>query len=180
MNDILKLAKESGLSKEQGEVTTGGVFSLLKNNLDESQFKKITDSIPGSQKLMDQFVKGGSSSASPAKKGGGGGGALGGLMGMFGKKKKEETPPEGGGGDRAAPAPGDVSSVTDLMGMLGKQGVSAKDVTSFLPKLTDAVKTKSGVDVGSILGGAKVDMKSIEGLVPGVGNFTSKMPAAAQ
>mmetsp|Transcript_7063 Transcript_7063/g.14784 ORF Transcript_7063/g.14784 Transcript_7063/m.14784 type:complete len:178 (+) Transcript_7063:97-630(+) len=177
MNDILKLAKESGLSKEQGEVTTGGVFSLLKNNLDESQFKKITDSIPGSQKLMDQFVKG---SASPAKKGGGGGGALGGLMGMFGKKKKEETPPEGGGGDRAAPAPGDVSSVTDLMGMLGKQGVSAKDVTSFLPKLTDAVKTKSGVDVGSILGGAKVDMKSIEGLVPGVGNFTSKMPAAAQ
>lgn len=143
-------------------VCFSGVFSLLKNQLDAPQFKQITDKIPGSEKLIESFVKsnGGGSSTKT--------GGLGGLMGMFGKKA-----PAPEGGDRGA-APGEVTNVTDLLGVLNKQGVSTSDATSFFPKLTDMVKTKSGVDVGSILGG--FDTKKIEGLVPGVGNFMSKMP----
>ena len=154
--------------------SSGGVFSLLKNQLDAPQFKKITDKIPGSEKLIDDFLK--SSQCVEAGSSKKGGSPLSGLMGMFGKKKKSAEPtPEGG--DRAAG--GGVTSVTDLLRVLNKQGVSTSDATSYLPKLTEMIQDKAGVDVGSVLGG--VDMKKLEGIassIPGGKDVLSKIPLA--
>ena len=155
----------------------GGVFSLLKNQLDAPQFKTITEKIPGSEKLIDDFLK--SSQGGEAGTSKKGGSSLSGLMGMFGKKKKStEAAPEGG--DRAAAGDG-VTNVTDLLGVLNKQGVSTSDASSFLPKLTQMIQDKAGVDVGSILGG--VDMKKLEGIassIPGGKDIMSKIPLAVR
>ena len=155
--------------------SSGGVFSLLKNQLDAPQFKTITEKIPGSEKLIDDFLK--SSQGGEAGTSKKGGSPLSGLMGMFGKKKKStEAAPEGG--DRAAAGDG-VTNVTDLLGVLNKQGVSTSDASSFLPKLTQMIQDKAGVDVGSILGG--VDMKKLEGIassIPGGKDIMSKIPLA--
>mmetsp|Transcript_12627 Transcript_12627/g.21030 ORF Transcript_12627/g.21030 Transcript_12627/m.21030 type:complete len:185 (-) Transcript_12627:80-634(-) len=184
MEDILKLATDCGMTKDQGEKTTGGIFSLLKNQLDAPQFKQMTDKIPGSEKLIDDFLKsqGGAATgeAGTAKKGGS---ALTGLMGMFGEKKKPaEAALEGGDRTAASTSTGSgVTSVTDLLGVLNKQGVSTSDATSFLPKLTKMIQDKAGVDVGSVLGG--VDMKKLEGIassIPGGKDIISKIPLAPQ
>ena len=157
-------------------LSSGGVFSLLKTRLDAPQFKTITENIPGSEKLIDDFLK--SSQGGEAGTSKKGGSPLSGLMGMFGKKNKSnEAAPEGG--DRAAAAAGGVTNVTDLLGVLNKQGVSTSDATSFLPKLTQMIQDKAGVDVSSALGA--IDMNKLEGIassVPGGKDIMLKIPLA--
>ena len=129
------MAADSGMTKQQGEEATGGLFALVKKNISEEQYKQITSKIP----QIDTLVNKEESSTSTDRASGGGGLMLG-LASMA------------GGGSGGSGSSGGGGAMAALIGICGKYGISAKQVNAFLPKLVPLVKKQCGVDIGSMLG----------------------------
>ena len=134
MDQIIKVASNIGLSKEQCEAATGGIMSLAKNTLGAENYKKITEKIPEVDELVKKHEDGSRDATSS-----GGGGLLGQAMGMLGKADSGGTAGTAGG-------------VAGLLAMLQKQGIDAKEVNKFMPQLASIVKQQCGVDISSALG----------------------------
>jgi hypothetical protein len=127
MDSILKMAADAGMTKEQGEAATGGIFSLVKKNLESRQYKQILEKIPGLDGLVNKHEVASRDAASS-----------GGLMGSLTSALESS-----GGG---------AGGIAGLMAVLGKQGISANSVSSFLPQVAPLVQKQCGIDISSILG----------------------------
>jgi hypothetical protein len=46
MDQLLKMAADAGMTKEQGKAASGGIFSLVKKTLDSGDYNKILQKIP--------------------------------------------------------------------------------------------------------------------------------------
>jgi len=133
MEQLLKLATDSGMSESQGKDSLGGIFSFLKSKMSEGDFSKISQAVPEAGQLAsdaDAKIQGG---------GGGGGGLMGSAMGMLG----------GGGGGASG---GGIDGLGDLMGFFGKQGVNPQQATGLMGNLSGFLKDNAGVDPSSVLG----------------------------
>jgi hypothetical protein len=135
MDPILKLAGDAGLTKDQGEAATGGIMSLVKSSLASGDYKKILDQIPEIGGLVTKHEEGSRAA------GGDSGGLMGSAMSMF-----------GGGGASGGGAAAGAGGVAGLLAMLEKQGIDASQVSAFMPQVASVVKSKCGVDIGSVLG----------------------------
>jgi hypothetical protein len=127
MDSILKMAADAGMTQEQGEAATGGIFSLVKKQLESGQFKQILEKIPEIDGLVDKHEVATKDAASS-------GGLMGSLTSALGSTES------GAGG------------IAGLLAVLGKQGISAKSVTNFLPQIAPLVQKQCGIDISSILG----------------------------
>jgi hypothetical protein len=58
----------------------------------------------------------------------------------------------GGGGASGGGAAAGAGGVAGLLAMLEKQGIDASQVSAFMPQVASVVKSKCGVDIGSVLG----------------------------
>lgn len=132
------MAADSGMTQQQGEEATGGIFALVKKNLSEEQYNQIVSKIP----QIDGLVNKEEETSKDRAAGGGAGGLMSSLAGMAGGSGGAST---GGGG-------GNTAALTTLIGICGKYGISAKQVNAFLPQVVSLVKKQCGVDVGSMLG----------------------------
>jgi hypothetical protein len=131
MDQLLKMAADSGMTKEQGEAATGGIFSLVKKQLASGDFNKIVKMIPE----VEGLVKEHETSTKAATTEGGAGGMLGSAMAAA--------------GDTAGGSAGGIAS---LLSSLSSKGVTAKEMNKFMPQVVSLVKNQSGVDIGKILG----------------------------
>lgn len=130
----MEMAGKAGMNPSQGEAATGGIFSLLKSNLEGDKFNKILESVPGAS----DFVKKQESSERDASGGGGMGGMLGGAMSSI-----------GGGGSGGG---GGAGGMAGLMASLSGKGIDSGMMSKFLPQISSFLKEKSGTDVSSVLG----------------------------
>ena len=130
MDQLMELASKAGMSKEQGEAATGGIFSLVQKQMDDDSqdFQKITQQIPGLNELVSKHDQQEERATTRAD-----GSLMGSAMSML-----------GGGGAGGLP---------QLLAMLQKQGIGAKEVNAFLPQVISFVKKQCGVDIGGMLGG---------------------------
>jgi hypothetical protein len=135
MDQLLKMAADSGMTKEQGEAATGGIFSLVKKQLDSGDFNKIVKMIPEVEGLVKEHE---TSTKATTTDAGGAGGMLGSAMAAA--------------GDKADTAGGSAGGIASLLASLSSKGVSAKEMNKFMPQVVTLVKTQSGVDIGKILG----------------------------
>jgi hypothetical protein len=133
MDQLLKMAADSGMTKEQGEAATGGIFSLVKKQLASGDYKKIVKMIPEVEGLVKEHE-----TSTKAATTGGAGGMIGSAMSAA-----------GGTADTAGGSAGGVAS---LLASLSSQGVTPKELNKFMPQVVSLVKTQSGVDIGKILG----------------------------
>lgn len=134
MDALLKLATDAGMTAEQGEAATGGVFALAKKNLESGQYNKIIEKIPEIDGLVNSHEE-------KTRGDGASGSLMSSVTGALGGA--------GSGGSGGASAGLDIAS---LIAMLGKQGISAKQINSFLPTVAPLIKKQCGVDISSILG----------------------------
>lgn len=141
MEEILKLAGDAGMSKEQAEKATGGIMSLVKSSLESGDYSKILQSIPEIESLVAKHEEETTSRA-------GGNDLMGSAMSMMNSFGGSGS---GGAGGQNAAA-GGASSITGLLALLQGQGIGLQQLNSFMPMLTNLLKGKSGVDVSSILG----------------------------
>ena len=133
MDKLLKMAADSGMSKEQGEAATGCIFSLVKKQLASGDYNKIVKMIPE----VDGLVKEHETSTKAATTGGAGdklGSAL------------------AAAGGRADTAGGSAGGIASLLASLSSKGVTAKELNKFMPQVVSLVKSQCGVDIGKILG----------------------------
>mmetsp|Transcript_23816 Transcript_23816/g.43238 ORF Transcript_23816/g.43238 Transcript_23816/m.43238 type:complete len:178 (-) Transcript_23816:200-733(-) len=137
MDEILKMAADSGMTKQQGEEATGGIFALVKKNISPEQYKQITSKIPQIDTLVNKEESGSTDRA------GAGGSVMSSLTSMASG---------GSGGAGSNGGGGNTAALTALIGICGKYGISAKQVNAFLPQLVSLVKKECGVDIGSMLG----------------------------
>jgi hypothetical protein len=128
MDQLMKLAGDAGLSEEQGKTATGGIMSMVKQNLDSGNYNKIVEQVPEVEGLVEESDKEAS---------GGGGGLMGQAMGMMGG---------------SLGASGQAGSIASLLGLMQSKGIGAGQMNSFMPQLAAFVKEKCGVDIGSQLG----------------------------
>jgi hypothetical protein len=126
MDSLLKMAADAGMTQEQGEAATGGIFALIKKNLESGQYTQILEKIPEIDGLVNKHEEATRDAAS-------GGGLMGSLTSALGSSS-------GAGG------------IAGLLAVLGKQGISAKSVNAFLPQIAPLVKKQCGIDISSILG----------------------------
>jgi hypothetical protein len=134
MDQLLKIAADSGMTKEQGQAATGGIFSLVKEALDSGDFNKIVKMIPEVEGLVQKHEI--STKAADATDGGGAGGLLGSAMSALGSS---------GAGSSAG------AGITSLLAMLSSHGVTVKELNAFMPQVVSLVKTQCGVDISKIL-----------------------------
>jgi hypothetical protein len=127
MDSILKMAADAGMTQEQGEAATGGIFSLVKKHLESGQYKQILEKIPEIDGLVNKHEVATKDVASS-----------GGLMGSL--TSALDSGSSGAGG------------IAGLMAVLRKQGISAKSVSNFLPQVAPLVEKQCGIDISSILG----------------------------
>ena len=127
MDSLLKMAADAGMTQEQGEAATGGIFALIKKNLDSGQYTQILEKIPGIDGLVNKHEEATSRDASSE------GGLMGSLTSALGSSS-------GAGG------------IAGLLAVLGKQGISAKSVNAYLPQIAPFIKKQCGIDISSILG----------------------------
>ena len=139
MDAILKLAQDSGMSKEQGTTATGGLMSMVKQYLPADQYAKLENQIPGLKGAEEQYGK----KAADTTSGGGGGGLMGAAMGAFGGG--------GGGGSNKDEAP---SSTPALLATLTSMGINPSMMSKFLPQISTFLKDKYGVDISQYVAGA--------------------------
>lgn len=137
MDEILKMAADNGMTKQQGEEATGGIFALVKKNISPEQYKLITSKIPQIDTLVNK-----EESASTDRAGAGGS-----LMSSL-----TSMASGGSGGTGSSGDGGNTAALTALIGICGKYGISAKQVNAFLPQVVSLVKKECGVDIGSMLG----------------------------
>jgi hypothetical protein len=141
MDQLLKMAADSGMTKEQGQAATGGIFSLVKEALDAGDFNKIVKTIPELEGLVQEHET--STKAAAATDGGGAGGLLGSAMSALGSSGASGSAPAAGGS---------AGGIASLLAMLSSHGVSAKELNTFMPQVVSLVKTQCGVDISKILG----------------------------
>ena len=135
MDAILKIATEdAGMTQQQGETATGGIFALVKKNLESGQYNQIISKFPE----IDSLVKKEEAATSERVSGSGGGSFASSLSALAGAA--------GGSGG------GNAGGIASLLATLSKQGISAKQVNAFLPQVATLVQQQCGVDIGSILG----------------------------
>jgi hypothetical protein len=132
MDQLLKLATDSGMTKEQGETATGGIFSMVKKTLESGHFDSITEKFPEIKGLVGKYED---DTRAAGESSGSGGGLASSIMSSLG----------GSGG------------IAGLMAQLSSKGVDASQVSKFLPEITSFVQKNCGVDIGSVLGGASAD-----------------------
>lgn len=150
MDQILKMAADAGMTKDQGEAATGGIFSMIKKTLDSGDFSKITSKVPEIDDLVNKHEAG-------AASGGGGGGMFGSAMSKLG----------GAGGG--------AGGLPELFASLSKQGIGTQEVNKFMPQLASFTKESCGVDIGSILG---VPATSAGGAGDAAGSMNEQASAA--
>jgi hypothetical protein len=138
MDQLLKMAADSGMTKEQGEAATGGIFSLVKKGLSSGDFSKITKMIPEVEGLIKEHE-------TSTKDAGGAGDVVGSAMSAMGGGKT-------GAGGSADTAGGSAGGIASLLASLSSKGVSAKELNKFMPQVVSMVKTQAGVDISKILG----------------------------
>lgn len=131
------MAADNGMTKQQGEEATGGIFALVKKNISPEQYKLITSKIPQIDTLVNK-----EESASTDRAGAGGN-----LMSSL-----TSMASGGSGGTGSSGDGGNTAALTALIGICGKYGISAKQVNAFLPQVVSLVKKECGVDIGSMLG----------------------------
>jgi hypothetical protein len=153
MDQLLKMAADSGMTKEQGEAATGGIFSLVKKQLASGDFKKIVKMIPQVEGLVKEHE-----TSTKAANTGGAGGMLGSAMAAA-----------GGTADTAGGSAGGIAS---LLTSLSSKGVTAKELNKFMPQVVSLVKTQSGVDIGKILG--------VSGATPSTGDTAAPTSAESK
>lgn len=141
MDQLLKMAADSGMTKEQGEAATGGIFSLVKKELASGDFSKIAKKIPEIEGLIKKHE------ASTKDAAGSAGAAVGSAVSALGGKSSGA-----GAGGSADTAGGSASAIASLLAMLSSQGITAKELNSFMPKVVSMVKSQAGVDISKILG----------------------------
>jgi hypothetical protein len=140
MDQLLKMAADSGMTKEQGEAATGGIFSLVKKGLDSGDFSKIVKKIPEVEGLIKEHE-----TSTKAAGTGGAGDLVGSAMSAIGGGKS-------GAGGSADTAGGSAGGIASLLASLSSKGVSAKELNKFMPQVVSLVKTQAGVDISKILG----------------------------
>ncbi|CAJ1946314.1 unnamed protein product [Cylindrotheca closterium] len=128
MDQLMKLAGDAGLSEEQGKTATGGIMSMVKQNLDSGSYQKIVQQVPEVEGLVKDSDK---------EATGGGGGLMGQAMGMMGGSL-------GGAGQ--------AGSIASLLTLMQSKGIGAEQMNAFMPQLAAFIKSKCGVDIGSQLG----------------------------
>jgi hypothetical protein len=139
MDQLLKMAADSGMTKEQGEAATGGIFSLVKKGLGSGDFNKIVKMIPEVEGLIKEHE------TSTKAATGGAGDLVGSAMSAIGGGKS-------GAGGSADTVGGTAGGVASLLATLSSQGISAKELNKFMPQVVSLVKTQAGVDISKILG----------------------------
>jgi hypothetical protein len=159
MDQLLKMAADSGMTKEQGEAATGGIFSLVKKGLNSGDFNKIVKVIPEVEGLIKEH------DTSTKAATGGAGDLVGSAMSAIGGGKSGA-----GAGGSADTAGGSAGGVASLLATLSSQGVSAKELNKFMPQVVSLVKTQAGVDISKILG--------VSGATPSTGGTAA--PASAE
>jgi hypothetical protein len=135
MDQLLKLAQESGMTESQGETASGGIFGLLKANLGEEEYGKIEQQFPEAEAMVQKQEKESS----------GGGGLMGAAMGAFGG---------GGGGGGSSSGGGGGMDIAGLMSMAAGAGIGPAQMQKFLPMAAPVIQQMTGVDVSSMLGGS--------------------------
>lgn len=136
MEDILKIAQDSGMSQEQGETATGGLMAFVKNKIPADQFAQLSEKIPGLDGAVEKY-----GSSDKAASGGGAGGMFGGAMSSL-------TGGGGGGGG------GGADSLPGLLTSLTSKGINPAQMQSFLPQVSTLCKEEFGVDISQYVGGA--------------------------
>lgn len=144
MDQLLKLAQQAGMTEEQGKTAAGGIFGLLKSQLSEGQYAKLTSQFPEADALATQQQQrdGGSGG------GGGVGGLLGAAMGALDGDGAGGT--QGGGGSGSG-----GGGATDIVGLLAKlagKGITPQQIQKFLPLVAPHIQKMTGIDVSSMLG----------------------------
>jgi hypothetical protein len=135
MDKLLKLAQQAGMSEEQGKTAAGGIFGLLKNQLSEADYAKLTSQFPEADSLATQQKKDGGASDA--------GGLLGAAMGALGGGSQGGTASSSGGG---------ATDITSLLAMLAGKGVTPQQIQKFLPLAAPHIQKMTGIDVSSMLG----------------------------
>ena len=135
MDQLLKLATDSGLDAKQGKDSLGGILKLVQSNVKPEDFSKIEAAVPGATEAAQDAATKAESEGGDASK------LLSGAMSMLGGNKNKE------GGESSA-----LDSVPQLLAFLGSSGIDAKQVTALLPKVAGFLKDNSDVDVSSVLG----------------------------
>ena len=160
MDEILKMASNAGMTKEQGEEATGGIFALVKQNLSDEQYQQITSQIPQIDSLVNKEEESSTSTERAS-----GGGLMSNLASMTGGS---------GGGTTGS----NTAALTALIGICGKYGISAKQVHMFLPQVVSLVKKQCGVDIGSMLGLPASGSAETSGSTTGGSQASSMMGSA--
>jgi hypothetical protein len=143
MDDLLKLAEDAGMNKEQAETATGGVLDFLQKHVSEDQFKEIGKCLGPVEDMINKYKSEESGGSKLV------GSLMGSLSGGGGGQKQQDRAAAGAAesGDNKASGAGDLAG---LLASLGSMGISPADVTKFLPKVVAFLK-KQNIDVADVL-----------------------------
>lgn len=132
MEDFIKnAASKLGIGESESRSATGGILNLIKGQLGDTDFSAMLGKLPGADALVSEA---GDAAAEDAGSG---------LGGMLGKA----TSMLGGGGGAA-----------DIMGLLGKSGLSLDNAGSFVTMFMDYLKDKVGGDLFDKIKGVLPDL----------------------
>jgi hypothetical protein len=134
MDQLLKMAADAGMTKEQGKAASGGIFSLVKKTLDSGDYNKILQKIPEIKGVVVSNHEESTKNAAASGQGGDGGLAAS-TMSALG----------------SSGAGGSAGGVAALFTALSSKGVNAKELSAFIPQLTSFVQWQCGADIGKIL-----------------------------
>ena len=137
MDQLMKLAADSGMDAQQGKDSVGGILKLVQNNVKPEDFSKIEAAIPGAKDAAQE-------AANKANNGGDASKLLNSAMGMFGGSGNKNKDGESSGGG--------LDSLPQLLAFLGDSGVDAQQVAKLLPQVTGFLNKNANVDVSSVLG----------------------------
>ena len=150
MEQLLNQAKEAGLTEEKGKDALGGLLALLKSKLNDPEYAKVKEAIPGTDDLVNQAEQ------AAANQGGlpecltGLLAQLKDLLQKFGLSlPSSEDAVEGGDRDAAEGNP--IESMPQLLTLMGSIGITPKQVMDYAPKVADFLQKNANVDAASIL-----------------------------
>ena len=143
MDELLKLAGQSGMNPQQAQATTGGLLNFIQGHMDSNKFdQQVAQNLPGAQQVMQQQQQATSGGGAAAATGG-----MGGLLGSAMSAFDSSSGSQGSGGDGKTSG-GLAALLATLMG----QGVDPKMVQAFLPVFAAYIKSQCGIDVSTMLG----------------------------
>jgi len=138
----LKMAKQSGMSEEQGKTTMGGLMSMLKQYLPAEHYQKLESHIPELKGAEDQYT----TKAKETQNDGGVGELMGAAMSFMNKNS-------GSGDDDNNSKAETPSSVPNLFATLTSMGINPSMAQKFLPQITSFLKEKFAIDISQYLSG---------------------------